>query len=57
MLGQMVGVKSGAIVGFGDLETILVVVRKRYAVAVEMVENAEFHFCLARGAAELRLYF
>ena len=44
MLGEMVGVESRAIVGFRNLEAILVIIRKRAAVTVEMIENPKFHF-------------
>ena len=47
MLGEMVGVESRAIIGFRNLEAILVIVRERAAVTVEMIENPEFHFLSA----------
>src|SRR6195256_810555 len=47
MLGEMVGVESRAIVGFRNLEAILVIIRERAAVTVEMIENPEFHFLSA----------
>ena len=47
MLGEMVGVESRAIIGFRNLETILIIVRKRTAVAVEVIENPEFHIVSA----------
>ena len=43
MLCQVIAIEAGAIVGFGDLEAILVKVRQRRAGTVEMIENAEFH--------------
>jgi hypothetical protein len=45
MLGDVIGVKTRAIVGFGDLEAVLVKIRQRRAGAIEVIENAEFHAC------------
>src|SRR5262249_3081400 len=47
MLGEMVGVEPRAIVGLGDLESILIVVREPVAVAVEVIEDTEFHLLSA----------
>ena len=44
MLCQVIAVETGAIVGFGDLEAVLVVIGKRRPGAIEMVEDAEFDF-------------
>src|SRR5437764_6847259 len=44
MLGDVIGVETGAIVGLGDLEAILVIVRERTAVAIEMIKDTELHF-------------
>jgi hypothetical protein len=46
VLGEVVGVEPRALVGLRNLEAILVKVRQRTAIAVEMVEDAEFH-CLS----------
>ena len=43
VFGEMVRVKAGVIVGLGDFEPVLVVVGERAAVAVEVIEYAEFH--------------
>ena len=43
MLGQMVGVESRAIVSLNNPEAILVIVGKRPAVTVQMIEDPEFH--------------
>ena len=44
MLGEMVGVESRAVIGFRNLETILIIVGERTAVAVEVIENSD-HDC------------
>ena len=44
VLGDVIGVEAGAVIGFDDLEAILVIIRQRRAGAVEMIEDAEFHF-------------
>ena len=51
VLGQMVGVEARAVVGLGDAQSVLVIVRKRAGVTVEMVEDAELHSAssVARG--------
>src|SRR5262245_40638350 len=46
VLSEMIGVESRAIVGLCNLEAVLVIVRKRAAVAIEMIEDPEFH-CLS----------
>ena len=46
VLGEMIGVEARAIVGLGNPQAVLVVVRERAAVAVEMIEDAEFHYPL-----------
>ena len=43
VLGEMIGVKARAVVSFGNLETIFVIVRQRSAGSVEVIEDAEFH--------------
>ncbi len=43
MLGEMIGVESGAVVSLHHLEAVFVIIREGAAVAVEMVEDAEFH--------------
>jgi hypothetical protein len=43
----MVGVESRAVIGFRNLETILIIVGERTAVAVEVIENPEFHIVSA----------
>ena len=43
----MISVEPGAIVGLRNFETILVIVRKRAAMAVEVIEDTEFHFLSA----------
>src|SRR5262245_44300619 len=55
MLGDMVGVKSVLIVGFGNLEARLVVVAQRQIIAIEVIEDAEFHNAesLAPGTSAL----
>ncbi len=45
MLGQVIGVEAGRIVELDQLEPRLVIRVERDVVAVEMVENAEFHAC------------
>ena len=51
VLGEMISVEPGAIVGLRNFETILVIVRKRAAVAVEVIEDTEFHFLSAPSLA------
>ena len=62
VLGQVIGVEAGAVVGLDQLEPRLVIVPQRLRPAVEMVEDAEVHFCLSfacgvrcRGLAVLPL--
>src|SRR5579862_3736398 len=45
MLGEVISVKSGAVVCFGDFQAILVELRQRPAGAIEVIEYAEFHDC------------
>ena len=51
----MISVEPGAIVGLRNFETILVIVRKRAAIAVEVIEDTEFHFLSAPSLAPHRL--
>ena len=51
MLGEMISVEPGAIVGLRNFETILVIVRKRAAMTVEVIEDTEFHFLSAPSLA------
>src|SRR5436190_9442048 len=44
VLGDMIGVEPGAVVGLGYFETVLVIVRKRAGISVEVIEDAEFHY-------------
>src|SRR5260221_12958292 len=46
VLGEVISVEAGAIVGLCDLEAILIIVRERAGISVEVVEYAEFH-CLS----------
>ena len=43
MLGGMIGIEAAAIVGFDDLQSFLIECVQRTIVAIEVVENAEFH--------------
>ena len=43
VLGNMIGVETGAVVRFGNLETVLVEIRQLLPGAIEMIEDAEFH--------------
>ena len=43
VLSDVVTVKAGAIVGFDDLETVVVEFLQRHAARVDVVENSEFH--------------
>jgi len=43
VLGRVIGVEAAAIVGFDDLEPLLVEIVQREIIAVEVIENAEFH--------------
>jgi hypothetical protein len=43
VLGQVIGVKAGAFVGFDELEARLVKFIQRQVIAVEMIKEAEFH--------------
>jgi hypothetical protein len=43
VLGDMIGVETQAIIGLDDLQPGLIVVAQRQIVAVEMIEDAEFH--------------
>ena len=44
MFGEMIGVEPGAIVGLGDFEAVLVIVREGAVVAIKMIKDTEFHF-------------
>src|SRR5262249_18759000 len=48
VLGEMISVEPGAIVGLRNFQAILVIVRNRTAIAVEVIEHTEFHFLSAR---------
>jgi hypothetical protein len=43
MLGQVIGMEAGPVIGLDDLQPLLVVLCQRHVVAVEVIENAEFH--------------
>ena len=43
MLGEVVSVKTGAVVGFGKLQPAGKQLAMRYAGIVQMIEHAEFH--------------
>ena len=43
MLGDVIGVEAEPIISLDDLQPRLVVVVQRQIVAVEMIEDAEFH--------------
>jgi hypothetical protein len=43
MLGQVIGEKAGAIVGLDDAQPLLEIIAQRDIVAVEVVEDTEFH--------------
>jgi hypothetical protein len=51
VLGEMIGVEAGAIVSLRNGEAILVIVRERPRIAIEMVEDAEFHRDSARAVS------
>ncbi len=53
MLGEVIGVEPGLVVGFDELEAILVIVAQRQIVAVEVIENAEVHCSIVRAARRL----
>ena len=52
MLGDVVAVEATAIVGFDDLETVVVEFLQRHAARVDVVENSEFHVA-APGSCRL----
>ena len=43
VLGDVVAIEAAAIVGFDDLETVVVEFLQRHAARVDVVENSEFH--------------
>jgi len=47
----MISVEPGAIVRLHNFQAILVVVRKRAARAVEVIEDTEFHVLSVRSAS------
>jgi hypothetical protein len=51
MLGGMIRIEAAAIVGFDDLQPFLIECVQRTIVAIEVVENAEFHSPSLRGCA------
>jgi hypothetical protein len=46
MLGDVIAVKAAAVISLGDLEARLVEIAQGELVAVEMIEDAEFHAAL-----------
>src|SRR5437016_3389576 len=44
MLGEMIGIETGTVVGLDELQALLVIIRERIAVAVEVIEHSELHF-------------
>src|SRR5215470_18970633 len=44
MLGEMIGVEADGIVELDELEPCFVIVVQRHVIAIEMVENAKFHY-------------
>jgi hypothetical protein len=51
MLGGMIRIEAAAIVGFDDLKPFLIECVQRTIVAIEVVENADFHSPSLRGCA------
>src|SRR6516162_1658392 len=51
MFGGVVRIETAAIVGFDDLQPLLVECVQRTIVAIEVVENADFHSFSRRGLA------
>ena len=43
MLGDVVGIKAAAVESFDHLQALLVIVAQGQVVAVEVIENTEFH--------------
>src|SRR5262249_42752192 len=53
MLGGVIRIETAAIVGFDDLQPLLVECVQRAIVAIEVVENADFHSSSRQGLAWL----
>src|SRR5262245_6062119 len=51
VLGEMISVEPRAIVGLCDFQAILVIVRERAAMTIEVIEDTEFHFLSAPSLA------
>src|SRR5215471_9962643 len=51
VLGEMVRVEPRAIIGLCDFQAILVIVRERAAMTIEVIEDTEFHFLSAPSLA------
>jgi hypothetical protein len=51
MLGGVIRIEAAAIVGFDDLQPFLIECVQRTIVAIEVVENADFHSSSLRGCA------
>ena len=43
VLREVIGIEASAIIGFDNLQAILVEVSERNALPVEVIENAEIH--------------
>jgi len=56
MLGQVIRVETRAIIGLRNLEAVFIIVSKRSAVAVEMIEDAEFHLLPTRVSNRLDIF-
>src|SRR5262249_28224670 len=54
VLGGVVGVESAAVIGLDELQPLLVEYVHGKLVAIEVVENAEFHFRLLRSCSMSR---
>jgi len=54
VLGEMISVETRAIVGFCNLEAVFVIVRQRAAVAVEVIEDTEFHLHPGRTQSQIK---
>src|SRR5262249_9908937 len=57
VLGEVGGIETGPIGGLGDFEAILVAVREGTAVAVEVIEDTEFHLLSAFRCWRRASYF
>jgi hypothetical protein len=54
MLGEMIGVETGAVVKLDQLQPGLVIIPQRQVITIEVIENSKFHILFPDGETALQ---